>query len=137
MKIEVLTLPVADVDRASRFYTAQVGFTLDVDYRPTPDYQVVQLTPPGSATSVQFGVGLTGATPGSVRSTYLVVDDIEATYRELSSRGVEMTPLRHKTPGADWHGDYSPGLDPGRRSYATFTGFTDPDGNTWVIQEVR
>jgi len=137
MKIEVLTLPVADVDRALRFYTSQVGFVLDVDYRPSPSYQVVQLTPPGSATSVQFGVGLTDAAPGSVRTTYLVVDDIEATYGDLSSRGVKMVPLKHKTPGEDWHGDYSPSLDPNRRTYATFTGFTDPDGNTWIVQEVH
>ncbi|MFI9384634.1 VOC family protein [Kutzneria sp. NPDC052558] len=135
-RIEVLTLPVTDVDRALRFYTDQVGFALDVDYGPHPRFRVVQLTPPGSAASVQFGVGLTDADPGSSRDNYLVVSDIEAAHRELSARGVPVTPLRHKA-SSDWQGDFAPGPDPQRRSYATFLDFADPDGNTWTIQEIR
>ncbi|MEU8637790.1 VOC family protein [Amycolatopsis sp. NPDC048633] len=133
-RIEVLTLAVADVDRAVRFYTSQVGFGLDVDYGPHDGFRVVQLTPPGSAASVQLGVGLTGAAPGSARDNYLVVADIEAAHGELAGRGVPVSELRHKK-SADWQGDFAPGVDPDRRDYASFFGFADPDGNTWVVQE--
>ncbi len=133
-RIEVLTLPVADVDRALRFYTEQVGFALDVDYGPHKDFRVVQVTPPGSAASVQFGVGFTDAEPGSARDNYLAVSDIEAAHRELSSRGVSVSPVRHKA-SADWQGDFAPGVDPERRPYASFLDFADPDGNTWILQE--
>ena len=135
-RIEVLTLPVSDVDRALRFYTGQVGFALDVDYAPHSGFRVVQLTPPGSAASVQFGIGLTDAEPGSVRDNYLVVSDIQAARAELLSRGVEVSALRHKA-SADWQGDFAPGIDPERRSYASFLDFADPDGNTWTVQEKR
>ncbi|WP_410671548.1 VOC family protein [Amycolatopsis sp. cmx-4-68] len=133
-RIEVITLPVADVDRAARFYTEQVGFALDVDYRPNRAFRVVQLTPSGSAASVQFGTGLTDAAPGSARGGYLVVADIEAAHRELAGRGVPVGPLRHKK-SVDWQGDFAPGVDPDRRDYASFFGFADPDGNTWTVQE--
>ncbi|MFJ1767046.1 VOC family protein [Amycolatopsis sp. NPDC088138] len=139
-RIEVLTLPVADVDRAARFYTEQAGFTLDVDYRPNEEFRVVQLTPPGSACSIQFGTGLTDAAPGSARAGYLVVADIEAAHRELAGRGVPVGAIRHKKTvdrQADWQGDFAPGPDPRRRDYASFLDFADPDGNTWVVQERR
>lgn len=134
-RIEVVTLPVRDVDRAARFYTEQVGFALDVDYRPHNGLRVVQLTPPGSGCSVQFGTGLTDAAPGSARTTYLVVTDIETAYRELAARGVPVSPVRRKASVEDWQGDYSPGADPQRRDYASFLDFADPDGNTWTVQE--
>ena len=133
--IEVITLPVNDVDLAVQFYTERVGFTVDVDYRPNSQLRVVQLTPPGSSCSVQFGVGLSDAMPGSARTTYLVVTDIEAAYRELTERGLAVRPTRHKTSTDDWQGDYSPGVDPERRNYASFIDFADPDGNTWIVQE--
>lgn len=134
-RLEVITLPVSDVDRAARFYTEQAGFVLDVDYRPNSQYRVVQLTPPGSSCSVQFGIGLTDATPGSARTTYLVVTDIEAAHQELTERGLTVSPIRHKTSVDDWQGESSPGVDPERRNYASFIDFADPDGNTWTIQE--
>ena len=105
-RLEVLTLPVADVDRAVRFYTS-LGFGLDVDYRPHDGFRVVQLTPPGSAASVQLGVGLTGAAPGSAQDHYLVVADIEAAHAELAGRGVPVNAVRHKK-SADWQGDFAP-----------------------------
>jgi len=133
--IEVITLPVNDVDLAVQFYTERVGFTVDVDYRPNSQFRGVQLTPPGSSCSVQFGVGLSDAMPGSARTTYLVVTDIEAAYRELTKRGLAVSAIRHKTSTDDWQGDYSPGVDPERRNYASFIDFADPDGNTWIVQE--
>ena|SRR6266850_3127205 len=133
-RLEVITLPVSDVDAAVRFYTERAGFTLDVDYRPNSRFRVVQLTPPGSSCSVQLGVGLTDAKPGSARTTVLVVTDIEAARRELTRRGLAVSPIRHKA-STDWQGDYSPGIDPERRNYASFIDFADPDGNTWVVQE--
>ena len=134
-RIEVITLPVSDVDAAVRFYTERAGFALDVDYRPNSTFRVVQLTPPGSSCSVQLGVGLTDAAPGSARTTVLVVTDIEAARRELTGRGLAVGPIRHKTSVDAWQGDYSPGVAPDRRNYASFIDFADPDGNTWVVQE--
>jgi catechol 2,3-dioxygenase-like lactoylglutathione lyase family enzyme len=135
-RIEVLTLAVRDVDRALRFYIEQVGFALDVDYAPNPGFRVVQLTPPGSAASVQFGIGVTDASPGSARDNYLVVSDIQAAHKELVARGVEVSALRHKA-SADWQGDFAPGIAPDRKSYGSFLDFADPDGNTWTVQEIR
>jgi catechol 2,3-dioxygenase-like lactoylglutathione lyase family enzyme len=134
-RIEVITLPVGDVDRAKAFYTEQAGFALDVDYHPNSEFRVVQVTPPGSSCSVQFGIGLTTAMPGSARNSYLVVTDIEAAHRELTARGLAVGPLRHKASIDDWQGDYAPGVDPRRRDYAGFVDFADPDGNTWIVQE--
>ncbi|WP_345337417.1 VOC family protein [Planotetraspora kaengkrachanensis] len=134
-ELEVVTLPVSDVDRSLAFYTEQAGFTLDVDYRPNDGFRVVQLTPPGSACSVQIGVGLTDAVPGSVRGLYLVVGDVEAARRELTRRGVEVGAVRHKAAKNDWQGDWQDGVDPQRGDYASFADFADPDGNTWVLQE--
>ncbi|MFJ5212377.1 VOC family protein [Streptomyces nigra] len=134
--LEVVTLSVSDVDRALKFYTDKVGFNLDVDYHPTGAFRVVQLTPPGSACSVQIGVGLTDAPPGVGRATYLTVTDLEAARRELTERGVDVSDIRHKAPIEDWKGGWQPGLDPAHRDYASFADFTDPDGNTWVLQEI-
>jgi len=130
-RLEVIVLPVADVDRSLAFYVERVGFALDVDYRPSADFRVVQLTPPGSACSVQ----LVGETGGPVPGLYLVVADIEAARGELIDRGVPVGDLRHKAPDGDWQGGWEPGVDPNRRDYASFAEFTDPDGHVWVLQE--
>lgn len=135
-QLQVVTLSVSDIDKAAAFYTEQAGFALDVDYHPTPGFRVVQLTPPGSACSVQIGVGLTDASPGSARATCLTVTDIEAAHRELSGRGVTVSGIRHKSPVDSWAGGWEPGVEPTRRDYASFADFTDPDGNTWVLQEI-
>lgn len=133
LSIEVITLPVSDVERALRFYVDQVGFTLDVDYAPNDAFRVVQLTPPGSNCSIQLGKGLTDALVGSLRNVYLVVTNLEAARSRLLERGVGE--IRHKTPVAAWDGGFAPGLDPARGDYASFAKFSDPDGNSWVLQE--
>ena len=131
----MITLPVSDVDRALRFYADQVGFILDVDYRPNDAFRVVQLTPPGSNCSIQIGNGLTNAPVGSVGNVYLVVTDLEATRRRLLERGVKVGDIRHKTPIGAWDGSFALGIDPARGDYASFADFSDPDGNGWVLQE--
>ena len=133
--VEVITLPVSDVERALRFYVDQVGFTLDVDYSPNDAFRVVQLTPLGSSCSIQIGSGLTDAPVGSIRNVYLVVTDLEAARSRLLERGVKVGEIRHKTPIDAWEGGFAPGLDPVRRDYASFADFSDPDGNSWVLQE--
>ena len=133
--VEVITVPVSDVERALRFYVDQVGFTLDVDYSPSDAFRVVQLTPPGSNCSIQIGNGLTDAPTGSLRNVYLVVTDLEAARSRLRDRGVEVGEIRHKAPIGAWDGGFAPGLDPARGDYASFANFSDPDGNTWVLQE--
>jgi catechol 2,3-dioxygenase-like lactoylglutathione lyase family enzyme len=134
--LEVVILPVSDVDKALDFYVERLGFTLDVDYAPTTKFRVVQLTPPGSSTSIQFGAGLTDARPGSVQGLYLVVDDIAAARDELIHHGVGVTSIRHKdVDNGQWSGGYRLGVDPHRTDYASFADFNDPDGNTWVLQE--
>ena len=133
--LEVVTLPVSDVDRALRFYLDQVGFALDVDYAPTDAFRVVQLTPPGSSCSIQLGNGLTDAPAGSVRNLYLVVSDLEAARRRLLDRGVAVSEIRHKTPIDAWDGRFASGLDPARGDYASFADFSDADGNRWLLQE--
>ncbi len=135
LSIELIVLPVADVERARRFYVDQVGFSLDVDYSPNDAFRVVQLTPPGSSCSIQIGKGLTDAPAGSLRNTYLVVTDLEAVRRRLLERGVGIGEIRHKTPVAAWDGGSASGLDPARGDYASFANFSDPDGNSWVLQE--
>jgi catechol 2,3-dioxygenase-like lactoylglutathione lyase family enzyme len=134
--LEVVSLPVSDPDKSLDFYRDKLGFALDVDYTPAPDFRVVQLTPPGSATSIQFGTGLTDAPPGSVQGLYLVVDDIVAVRDELVHHGVGVTSIRHKdVETGQWCGRFRLGVDPQRTDYASFADFSDPDGNTWVLQE--
>ena len=130
VKLELVLVPVSDVDRAKTFYTEKVGFNLDVDHRAGDEFRVVQLTPPGSACSIAVGVGITDAAPGSVRGMHLVVADIEAARAEFVGRGVDVSEIRHMTPDG-----WVPGPDPERRDYNSFADFRDPDGNTWVVQE--
>jgi catechol 2,3-dioxygenase-like lactoylglutathione lyase family enzyme len=132
MRLEVDIIPVSDVDRAKEFYV-RLGFRLDADDSPLPGLRIVQFTPPGSGTSVTFGLGLTGAAPGSAEGG-LIVSDIEAAHHELAGRGIELSDI--------WHGPpfpveaRQPGVDPERTSYGSFFSLTDPDGNTWLVQEV-
>jgi len=122
--VEVITLPVSDVERALRFYVDRVGFTLDVDYSPNDAFRVVQLTPPGSGCSIQIGRGLTDAAAGSLRNIYLVVTDLAAVRSHLLERGVEVGEIRHKTPIDAWDGGFAPRLDPTHRDYASFAHFS-------------
>lgn len=131
MKLELVLLPVSDVDRSKAFYTEVVGFQLDVDHQPSDAFRVVQMTPPGSACSVTVGIGITDADPGSVKGTHLVVADIEAARVELVGRGLEVSEIRHMGPSG-----WADGVDPEHSDYASFADFADPDGNTWVLQEV-
>ena len=134
--LEVVILPVSDPDKSLAFYADRLGFALDVDYAPTKDFRVVQLTPRGSSTSIQFGVGLTDAPPGSVLGLHLVVTDIAAVRDELVDRGVGVSSIRHKdVDDGRWNGRFRLGADPSRGDYASFMDFTDPDGNAWIIQE--
>jgi catechol 2,3-dioxygenase-like lactoylglutathione lyase family enzyme len=130
--LEVVALPVTDIDRARAFYTDQVGFTLDVDYQPTAYFRVVQLTPPGSACSVQL---VTANSSSRVHNLYLVTNDLAAERERLLTRGVAVSLIRHKDSVETWAGGWSSGLDPQRRDYASFADFADPDGNTWTLQE--
>jgi catechol 2,3-dioxygenase-like lactoylglutathione lyase family enzyme len=133
LKLELVLIPVSDVDRAKAFYTENVGFNLDVDTSPTEGFRVVQMTPPGSACSITVGTGLTDAAPGSYRGSHLVVTDIEAARAELVERGVEVSEIRHFDREK---GEWQPGVDPDHADYGSFADFSDPDGNTWVLQEV-
>jgi len=130
MKLEVITLPVSDVDRAKRFYQS-LGWRTDADIVVGDNFRVVQLTPPHSACSISFGKGLTTAEPGSAQRLLLVVYDIDAARAELISRGVEASEVFHLAGGR------VPGPDPQRRSYQTYVSFSDPDGNAWLLQEIR
>jgi predicted enzyme related to lactoylglutathione lyase len=136
-RLEVVTIPVSNVDRAIAFYGQQVGFSVDVDYHPADNFRVVQLTPPGSACSVQIGIELSNAPPGSASASYLVVADIEAARSELLHHGVGVSSIRHKSPTEDWKGNWQPGRDPRRHDFASFADFTDVDGNPWVVQETH
>ena len=135
VSLEVIPVPVSDVERALRFYVDKVGFALDVDYSPNESFRVVQLTPPGSRCSIQIGKGITDTPVGSLRNVYLVVTDLEAARNRLLERGVEVSEIRHKTPIGAWDGGFAPGVDPARGDYASFADFSDPDGNNWVLQE--
>jgi catechol 2,3-dioxygenase-like lactoylglutathione lyase family enzyme len=139
MQLEVVVVPVADVDRAKRFYE-KLGFRQDADFMSGADYRVVQFTPPGSGCSIIFGKGVTSAAPGSVQGLHLVVFDIEAARSELVGRGVEVSQIFHDAGGIFHHAGTEgrvSGLDPERRSYGSFVSFSDPDGNGWLIQEVK
>jgi catechol 2,3-dioxygenase-like lactoylglutathione lyase family enzyme len=131
-KLELVLVPVSDVDRAKTFYTEKAGFDLDVDHRAGDDFRVVQLTPPGSACSISVGKGITQAAAGSVQGLHLIVSDIEVARAELVDRGVDVSEVFHFESGKR-----VPGPDPQRRDYGSFLSFSDPDGNSWVVQEVR
>ncbi|MFG1819274.1 VOC family protein [Kribbella sp. NPDC049174] len=130
-KLELVIVPVTDVDRAKKFYTEQLGFAEDVDHSAGDSFRVVQLTPPGSACSITIGTGLTKSEPGTYQGTHLVVSDIEAARAELVERGVEVSEPFHFTAEGQ-----QPGLNPTRADYGTFLTFSDPDGNGWTVQEV-
>ena len=143
MKLEVIVIPVADVDRAKQFYGG-LGWRLDADFAFDDGFRVIQFTPPGSGASVIFGTNVTAAAPGSAKGLYLVVSDIEAARKELLSRGAKVSEPFHG--GGDVHtGTDEPhlfgsvrlgGPDPERRSYSSLASFSDPDGNGWLLQEV-
>jgi catechol 2,3-dioxygenase-like lactoylglutathione lyase family enzyme len=131
-KLELVILSVTDVDRAKRFYEQQCGFRLDVDHRAGDQFRVVQFTPPGSACSVTFGVGVARQPPGTTEGLHLVVEDVEAARAELVGRGVEVSEVFHFSDRGQ-----TPGVDPERRDYGSYASFSDPDGNGWLLQEVR
>jgi catechol 2,3-dioxygenase-like lactoylglutathione lyase family enzyme len=126
-KLELVVVPVTDVDRAKQFYADQLGFNVDVDHSPNDEFRIVQLTPPGSACSISIGKGLTEMTPGTMKGLQISVGDIEAAHAQLVERGVEVTPVRHlgeegwaEGKGGDWN---------------SYVFFDDPDGNSWAVQE--
>src|SRR5215218_1905968 len=127
-KLELVAIPVSDVDRAKSFYVDRIGFNADHDHRVSDELRFVQLTPPGSACSITIGTGVTDAAPGSVRGTHLVVSDIEGARALLVERGTEVSDVRHMTANG-----WAPGVDPERRDYNSFADLADPDGNTWVL----
>ena len=141
LKLEVLIVPVTDVDRAKDFYL-KLGFRVDIDYTANANYRVLQLTPPGSATSIIFGKGITTAKRGPIDRLVLAVNDIEAARAELISHGVEVGEVFHDAAGGLGGGFASvdsraAGPDPERRSYASYATFSDPDGNVWMLQEIK
>ena len=129
MRFEVTTLPVTDVDRAEAFYR-RLGWQLDIDFHPAPGARGVQLTPPGSPASIQFGEGTT-TNREPLQRLLLIVDDLEAAHADLVDRGIEVSGIFHRGPEG-----VAPGLDPDRRSYNSYVSFADPDGNQWLLQEV-
>jgi catechol 2,3-dioxygenase-like lactoylglutathione lyase family enzyme len=133
LRLEVAVIPVDDVDRSKQFYEG-LGWRLDADFPIDEHFRIVQLTPPGSPASVQFGTGTTTMAPGSMEGLYLIVEDIGAARDELIRRGAEVSEVWHgRGLGPDGH---LPGPDPDRTSYGTFASFTDPDGNRWLLQEI-
>jgi catechol 2,3-dioxygenase-like lactoylglutathione lyase family enzyme len=138
MKLEVVVIPVADVDRAKQFYT-QLGWRLDVDLAKDDQFRVVHFTPPGSQCSVLFGKGVTTEAPGSVQGLHLIVSDVVAAHAELVERGVEVSEVFHDVGGVFHHAGEEgrlSGPHPSRATYGSFASFSDPDGNGWVFQEV-
>lgn len=130
LKLEVVVIPVADVDRAKRFY-GSLRWRLDIDFAKGDEFRVVQFTPPGSACSISFGKGVTSAAPGSAQNVYLVVSDINQARAELVELGVDVSEPFHRSPEG-----FATGPDPERRSYNSFASFSDPDGNRWLLQEI-
>jgi catechol 2,3-dioxygenase-like lactoylglutathione lyase family enzyme len=130
-KLEVVVVPVADVERSRAFYVDRLGFTLDTDFSAGEHFRVIQVTPPGSACSIVFGKGVGDGEPGSVKGNHLVVSDIEAAHEHLEKAGVENTGPQHFENGA-----MAPGPDPKRQDYGSYIFFSDPDGNSWAVQEV-
>jgi catechol 2,3-dioxygenase-like lactoylglutathione lyase family enzyme len=138
LKLEVVVIPVSDVDKAKDFYTG-LGWRLDADVPTDGRFRVVQVTPPGSACSVIFGTGVSSATPGSVQGLHLIVTDVEAARAELVGRGADVSESFHDAGGVFHHAGTEgrvPGPDPERRSYGSYATFSDPDGNEWVLQEI-
>ncbi len=138
VKLEVVVVPVSDVDRAKNFYKA-LGWREDADYAAGADFRVVQLTPPGSACSVIFGTGVTSAAPGSTQGLHLAVTDIDAARAELGDRGAEVSEVFHDAGGVFHHAgteERVAGPAPDRMSYGSFASFSDPDGNGWLLQEI-
>jgi catechol 2,3-dioxygenase-like lactoylglutathione lyase family enzyme len=139
LKLEVVVIPVSDVDRAKEFY-GSLGWRLDADFPFDNGFRVVQFTPPGSGGSVQFGTNMTSAAPGSAQGLYLIVSDIEAARDDLAARGVDISEVFHAgTPGAQFQPDGSgrvSAANPDHSSYNSFATFSDPDGNSWLLQEV-
>jgi catechol 2,3-dioxygenase-like lactoylglutathione lyase family enzyme len=138
LRLEVVVLPVSDVDRARDFYRG-LGWRLDADVAPDEQFRVVQLTPPGSAASIIFGTGVSSAAPGSAQGLHLVVDDVDQARSELLERGADVSEVFHDAGGVFHHVGGTarvPGPDPERGSYRSFAEFTDPDGNGWVLQEI-
>jgi catechol 2,3-dioxygenase-like lactoylglutathione lyase family enzyme len=140
MKLEVAVIPVSDVDRAKEFYK-KLGWRLDADFPFDNGFRIVQFTPPGSGCSVQFGTKITSAAPGSAKGLYLIVSDISAAHDEIASRGIMISEVFHSvTPGAqfqpDIKGGRASGPAPNHATYSSFATFNDPDGNTWLLQEV-
>ena len=138
MKLEVVVIPVSDVDRAKTFYLS-LGWRLDADFPGDEGFRVVQLTPPGSACSIIFGSGVTSATPGSAEGLQLVVTDIEAARAELIERGVDVSGVFHDSGGVFHHAGTearAAGPAPEHKTYGSFASFSDPDGNGWFVQEV-
>jgi len=135
--LEVVVIPVSDVDRAKRFYEG-LGWRLDADFAKSDGWRAVQFTPPGSQCSIQFGKGLTSAAPGSVKGLYLVVGDIRAACAELKGRGADVSEVFHLEGGLDVSATKgrAPGPDPQGRSYGSYASFSDPDGNGWLLQEI-
>jgi catechol 2,3-dioxygenase-like lactoylglutathione lyase family enzyme len=135
LKLEVVPLPVSDVDRALAFYS-HMGWRLDVDLAPNEKFRVVQMTPPGSACSVAFGIGVTSAEPGSFQNLHLVTPDIVDARRDLADRGIAISQVFHG-PGSAYRPQARiEGPDPTRTSYASYASFEDPDGNGWIVQEI-
>ncbi len=128
-RLELVLLPVSNVDRAKQFYVDKLGFALDVDHQAGDEFRVVQMTPPGSACSISVGVGITDAVPGSVRGTHLTVEDIVAARDELAGRGIDISAVQHFNAGT-----LVPGVDPEARPFNSYAFFSDPDGNSWVLQ---
>ncbi|WP_326624102.1 MULTISPECIES: VOC family protein [unclassified Streptomyces] len=148
LKLEMIVLPVSDIDRTKAFYEA-VGFRLDVDYTASDDFRVVHFTPPGSECSIIFGEGMTSTAPGTIQSLYLIVTDIEEAHAELTRRGIDVSEVFHDAGGLLHHGhdagnavhhgtgqERLAGPHPDRASYGSYLTFSDPDGNGWVLQEV-
>jgi catechol 2,3-dioxygenase-like lactoylglutathione lyase family enzyme len=131
-KLELVLVPVSDVDRAKAFYTEKTGFNLDVDHRAGDEFRVVQMTPPGSACSIAVGIGITKATPGSAQGLHIVVSDIDAARADLAERGVDVSEVQHFESGG-----MVAGPDPEGRDYGSYVFFSDPDGNSWAVQQVR
>ena len=132
LKLEAIVLPVSDVDRAKDFYADKLGFNVDVDHQAGESFRVVRLTPPGSACSVTIGTGVSSAAPGSYQGLHLVVEDIEEARSVLSDRGVDVGDFFHFGAAGQ-----TPGLHPERVHYGSYVSFEDPDGNGWLVQEVR